>query len=251
MSKIIAVPWNAHKYSTIPACIYPTSTNGVIDSSIYKFGGGSVKSLNNTTDIYEEWTNLDEESVTLGDDGCIGFWAYWDEVGYKRMRVRAAINYPSGYPSMIWFYFQLNTIGSSIVQLRMEDSDSAVVLYPDDTLSLSVEGWHYAELNWKWNDASGITELSWDGTVILSETDGNTRTRGTVQPVQQMLAESEYMSGYATTRYIDDFVVYDTRQHVGNFSVPASAQAPDLTCPIESTIVNTFGFPFGMRGFTR
>lgn len=251
---VFCVPWDVNTDACIPEGLTPNWADiGTIDNTNYKYGGGAVTTELDSGNylVYMIWTGL---TVLPGNEGAIGYWTHSD---YAPAEGKGSVDFVYLYKSgpananklRISNDFKKN--GSNYdyyISARMYDSAGSQVLFMQKTITLgNFTDWHYIELNWLWNDAGGITEFSLDGTVELSSTNGNTKSRsgGSDTPNLQLYTYEE--DQVEQDVWMDDFIIFDQRWHVGNFTPPGVAQC----CAVAGVEIGLhFGRPFG-SGFGR
>ena len=233
MSILFGCNFDGNLNETCSGIVADTNQGLVHSTSLYKFGGGSIRRFGTGARTIT-WLSF---TAPNGDSGTLGFWvrdnatsAYFIEIG---------VNYSLIVNRTIW----INILGSASthnVSVTMTDTVDALVV------SLVLSGgtppglgvWHYYELNWLWNNAAGITELSFDGAVLLSSTSGNTSSRAG-------RSESEVSMRLGSSDHLDDFVILPGRKHVGNFTPPTSSQVICTTGQISfGSQLNRFGAGF-------
>ena len=244
MAIVFCTTWNTirNENTTGAAPTFEDATS--IDTGIKKFGAGSLLLDANVGVPTIYWTPF--SAFTLDNVGSIGYWLYFDTNGGDNDVADFFMHDETVHNKNFIEIYIDNDNGSSylMLYLLMRNSTSSVVINIFDTsLSDVAPGWHYVELNWLWNDGSGLTELSWDGIVKLTSTAGNTKTRVGSSTYD---IELDAQSGFPGNKvYCDDLTILDVRQNVGNFSVPTvprcGAAPPAVVRPV------TIGSPFGMN----
>ena len=236
MGVVICSPFNDDLNLCKPSTISPSEfwdTELRTDRS--KFGAGSAGGILDSDGLFLRYTS---GLSSVGNEGALGIWIY-SESDYIVM------TFEERRP----FFGQLNNfVRINIADFDLPDEfgvtahiwDSAGV---DIGLSAQVanrdrNAWTYLELNWLWNDASGISELSVNGTVVDDSTAGNTLSRS-VETGHHMEISGAYTSGTEKRIYVDDPVISNTRLNVGNFSVPTG---PQCICAVPGW--NRFGGEF-------
>lgn len=135
-----------------------TASNVTVDTTNSKFGAGSAKFTYSASLI---WRNFAIDP--LDNNGAVGIWLYFDST--KRAIYRFEIHEEVGggtTTNQVQILVDNRYLGSKLrLYLHMRDNAGVYWININDTaLSYVAPGWHYLELNWLWNDASGITELS-------------------------------------------------------------------------------------------
>lgn len=229
MSVVLCAPFNSD--DDLCGAISPVNTRMGINTSIKKFGAGSIEVTSGTSGNLQ-WTGL--SPGIPGNEGAIGVWWYIETPETTRQLQFFASK--DGFSDKSWLLVQIDKDGTISPAISMFDEDeNSVVNEGMSESAFANDTWHYIELNWLWNDGSGITELSVNGTVVASSTDGNTESRETTDELGFQLGINHLG---------DDLTVWDTRQHVGNFSVPTS---PNCVCAAALKRPFRLGSPFGMN----
>ena len=237
MAIVFCTKWDSTLNATTDPCgsddLVPTYTEGspYIDTANPKFGAGCLGG-NAGTDYLIYWEGL---SNLPSNEGALGVW----------LRSKVVNDFYAD------FYIGYNDPGSTIllsssitvalglrVTLQMYDS-SNVIRVDDSNNSAHARdtNWHYLELNWLWNDASGKSEIFFDGVSKLSNTGGNSYSRDGTQ--------TDYVDAYGQYSYMvmDDYTLWDARQHTSGFSNPTSAQCACAAAALKRPL--TLGAPFG------
>lgn len=226
MGVIFCAPFDSDTSICIPSDIAPDSNSGmVIDTSVRKFGAGSLQGTGGTFNFLT-W---DPFSLTLGDVGAVGFWVYFDTAAGERERNNIQFHHRPGLSSyrVVVSAENVPPLGHVSLNFSMRDVSSGVFNLSDTSLSNVGPGWHYIQANWLWNDAGGVSEMSWDGVVKITSTAGNTKTRdsgGAANHRIRLFIEQTAGGNPPDQSNIDDIVIWDTRQNIGNFTPPSSAQ---------------------------
>lgn len=211
--------------------IAPTNTRMDINTSIKKFGAGSIEVTSGTSGNLQ-WNDI--STGAPGNEGAIGAWWYIETpktTGFFQFLLTNDFNDDS------WLLIQIDKDGTISPAINMYDSDENLII--NEGMSESAfanDTWHYIELNWLWNNGSGITELSVNGTVIASSMAGNTESRSSDANDVTLQVNSDHL--------VDDFTVYDTVQHTGNFTPPS---VPSCVCA--AAVVGQVSFGSQMNRF--
>lgn len=215
-----------------------TSNTGLTrETAYYKFGAASIGALSGTDTIL--WTAFPKTSF---NKGAIGFFARAHAAG-KAYFIEITVNDTASNNNKI-FLSVINSPSPAAlnIDLTMYDNTGTVII---SALSYSgaftpSENWSYYEVDWLWNDAAGVTEVSHNGTVIITSTAGNSKSRlgSAYTDVQIRLG-----TGGVNYDYLDDFVLTPDRLNVGNFTPPSISQ---VVCTAGQISFNSsFGGRFG------
>lgn len=250
---VLCVPWDVDKETCIPPGLYPDGLDdGQVDNSIHKYGGGSIKAdLSGASYLIRMyWTGL---TVLPGNIGAVGYWVRSDyEPAEGEGTYEIVSLYGTGNSNKIYINNNFTKSGADYiyhVAVNMYNSVGVLVLSISDDVTLSTfTAWHYIELNWLWNYAGGITELSLDGTVRANSIAGNAESRSGGSSTPKLLVRASEGIYAEENVWMDDFIIFDQQWHVGNFTPPAVAQC----CAGEPTIgglitPGTFCFPNPMQ----
>lgn len=252
---VFCVPWNVNTDACIPEDLTPNWADiGNIDNSIYKYGGGAVTAELDSGNylVYMVWTGL---TVLPGNAGAIG---YWTKSDYAPADGKGSVDFvqlyksgPGGANKLI-ISNDIKRDGMTYdydVSLRMYDSAGVQALIILGTLAdISFTDWHYIEVNWLWNYAGGITEISVDGTVVASSTNGSTKSRSGGSDTPRLWLSTYEEDQVEQNVWMDDFIIFDQQWHVGNFTPPAVAQCCAGGPTIGGLIIpGTFCFPNPMQ----
>ncbi len=217
-----------------------TGANTSIDTSIKKFGAGSVKGARNIELDYDPFSDSPD------NEGAIGVWMY---VNLSKAHNGQNLQHKSFFDnaSRIFWAYQLDDnivypgIPGYSTQITMHDSGGVQRVNQTVTVSFAYTGgWHYWELNWKWNDGAGKTEVFLDGVSVLSNVGGNSYSRSGSDIT--FLRHDNGSNNDDT--YIDDYTIWDARQHTSGFTNPAT---PNCICAAAAKRLLTLGSPFGMN----
>lgn len=208
-----------------------------IDTTIKKFGNGSIVSNNSVATKY--WLS---PAFSFGNVGSIAFWVLYSYLtGTETVHVKISDQF-SGFKNRIDVYVNNTKLSQHKMELYMRDNTNAQRVNAVYTEAALTTGWHYYELNFFWNDASGLSELSVDGNVKISNTGGNSYSRA-----GSSTWNTEFnMPIFQGPLHADDFTFMDERAHTGNFSVPT---VPNCVCAAIGQIsfgsqMNRFGAGF-------
>jgi len=206
-----------------------------------KFGAGCIIGVNYS--LYIHWHPAGGFPGIPGNTGTVGFWFRSDGTfQWSELLLRNALGGDASKIDITCHWDKSGT-GDYEVILSMWDSAGTIVIN-NIIAPTGIPGdydWHYLELNWTWNDVSGNTELSLDGVVQIADEGGDSESRdGDDTTWIQFLSDDDIADGPAH----DDLAIYDTREHSGNFTVPATVQC---VCAVVSPLDRaTLGSPLGM-----
>jgi len=208
-----------------------------ISTAQKKFGAGSLgKGVCIGPSIY--WSAF---PMTVNDEGAIGIWLLYDYTVNSEFYVDL-IDSGLGNKNEIRFKAANYPGTSHDMSLTMYDSGSVQRINATWSGTALTAGWQYYELNWLWNDVSGITEYSHNGTVRISDNGGDSYTRS---GSTTHYINIDFPSGLFNTSYADDFVIYASRLNVGNFTAPTASQ---VVCSAAGGRPLTLGTPLGLPG---
>lgn len=221
MSQVFAVPWNSDFDASEPAGLSPDSTLGAIDNIIYYADGGSLGGLS----VWSDWSGFSPDFLPT-NVGSFDFW--WKKGGdvdtWGGYRLAASSPFT---PNGIEFTWASEAADGNWVLLMNDSSDFMAI---DDSGFYSnpqSDTWRHWKIEWEWNSPTGYTRLYLDDVLLEEWTDGRTKSRGS-NPYIAIWYDSDGGSDV----HLDELNIED--------ELIAAA-----------IIQNTFGFPFGMRGFTR
>ena len=240
MSLVLCVPWDSDFNTCVPDGLAPEASKiGVIDNSIYKYSGGSIRAEDDGGYpwIWQDWNDL---SVLPGDVGAVGVWLYHPSIdetdgcwGGLRLFKQGTNN---SSLKVLWaFYWNApNSEYQGHVRLTMHDSSGSSVINQDSYIILvDPTIWIYLEVNWFWNDAGGVTESTLNGEVVYTNTAGNTKTRSGGSDTPDF-----WINGGADDSldaWFDDLVIFDQQWHTGSFTPPAVGQCC-ITCECDDKV---------------
>jgi len=128
------------------------------------------------------------------------------------------------------------------------DSSGNIIVNMLHNIQLLGFTWYHISLDFDIDE--GNTHLYLDGEVVGVGNAGVGSRIGVVPGSKFWLGAGATGSGSITDIYIDCVRIYSTRMHYSDFDPPSS----ELILPGEpgfTKVQNTFGYPFGMRGFSR
>ncbi len=244
MPLIFGSNWNASLNETCTDVAPDVTQKVEIQSNEMQFGAGALgRIIPSGGGPARMWWNA--FPAVVDNNGMMGIWFQFDYSVVSEMAVRI-MDAGFGNVNNITIYAVNSPATDHTIKLTMHDSggvrriDPTVASWTGPVLT---SGWHYYELNWLWNNVGGISEFSYNGSVKVSSTDGNSYDRS---GSTAYFTEVSLSAGSNTTLYADDFVMYNPRIHTGDFSVPIASQ---VACPGGAVLVRpaTIGAPLGMN----
>jgi len=233
MASVFCCPFNTDLAScggVTPA----TRAWGTIVTSGQKFGAGCVNDgVFNTIDLI--WT---AQPNLTGDEGAFAIWFKRDPANDYWLDLYIG-NQGGGESSSIRCLWS-NSGGTLNIYIGMYDNAGNLRVNSSGagTSEALDTNWHYVELDWKWNDASGNTQAFFDGTQKHSDNGGNSYSRA--QAVNRTI-RTQYAWGTSDGMYYDDLFIGDARLHTAGFSNPIT---PNCVCAVPTRLM-TLGAPLG------
>jgi hypothetical protein len=240
MAVVFCCPFDSDLISC--SSITPTG-DALLDTTRKKFGAGSVS--NDGWDFDLKWAVGAADAA--GDEGSIGLWYKPGTLGAGTSENWTLVIRDTGSnQSRISFFIGIDIDAATIdyvLQMYTTGGTRIINLRPTESVVLA-NTFYYFEVNWKWNDAGGNTEITRNGTVITSDNAGNGNTRDAADINQIWFFGSVWDSGDFMN--IDDLTLTDTRLHVGGYTTPT---VPNCVCGGAPTPKRPFtlGSPFGMN----
>lgn len=238
--------WRLNTPSDLAACFVGGVT---LDTSIKKCGAGSLKCED--TDARIVWRNTDGDSFFSPADSTTGALSLW-----YRQNGFVSYGHPVTYP-IIGLYNSSacdNTTSRNELSLSWSNTvfKNMYIVIKDKNgvekvgIQLDVTAgdlwdeynWNHIELNWNGGAANSCLFLNgvlrWENPIVFDRD-------GSSYPCN--LLRHRPIVGGTKIAWIDEVYVFDEVQHIADFTPPG--------CPTVFAMQNTFGFPFGVRGFTR
>jgi hypothetical protein len=206
----------------VPEGITASTITGSIDSAVYQSGGGSCITSQTTSNAHINYQPIDNSIIPI-NEGCMSFWVRWDTGETNPFFAILMERDSAPYLGTIWF--RVDPAGASDdILLQMGNVLGNNVIASRASQTWPLDSWNCVILDWKWNDASGETQITVNGEIAFVSDEGDAENRTYVERVSMNVARH--------SAWIDEFKVYNV-----SGQCECAARKLDFGVP--------FGSPFG------